>query len=177
MPSSVTARRRPRGRAAATRTRRGGPAPSDGPASQSSLPGSSLPGTSERTSTTTSPRKPWGRRTRATATVSGRRPEASLVEDVELIALPPPRAADAEERTQGRHRPPLPADHLAHVIGRQAGLEDLRPAVLVLRHHHVVGTLHHPPQDASEIGNGAGHDAAREGEAWGFRRRRGPGAS
>src|SRR4051794_12785369 len=134
-------------RAAPTvRARRDDAEPGGGSA-RSVLPGANLRwGSSVRTSTVTSPRRPWGLPIRPTTTSTwlSEGPSAASVDIHEVD----PRAAGAgqgrdhcSERGGGA---PAAADHLAEVVGVHADLQDRAAAELLVAHDDVVGVVDHP---------------------------------
>src|SRR6185295_3562135 len=132
----------------------------------SRLPFWKRPGTSESTWTTTSPRTPWGRSTRPTATVAGRSSRrggagwlwASVFEDFELIAHPPPVLAGLQQRAHRAGRPALASDHLAEVVGSDLQLQDAAaPPARDLLHLDLVGLVHQQPGELLEVVGELGH--------------------
>src|SRR4029077_6674129 len=126
------------------------------------------PGTSESTSTTTSPCTPCGRNTRPTATVSGRSSRSrlaasgpSVFEDFELIARTPAVLTGLQQRAHRPGRPTLAAHHLAEVGGSDPELQDAPSApVRDLLDLVLIGLVHQQPGELLEVVHELGHAQA-----------------
>src|SRR4051812_34816647 len=118
-----------------------------GGSARSVLPGANLrSGSSVRTSTVTSPRRPCGLPIRPTTT-STWLSEGPSAASVDIHEVDPRAAGAGQGRDDGAERgggAPAAADHLAEVVGVHADLQDRAAAELLVAHDDVVGVVDHP---------------------------------
>src|SRR4051794_665231 len=118
-----------------------------GGSARSVLPDANLrSGSSVRTSTVTSPRRPCGLPIRPTTT-STWLSEGPSAASVDIHEVDPRAAGAGQGRDDGAERgggAPAAADHLAEVVGVHADLQDRAAAELLVAHDDIVGVVDHP---------------------------------